>query len=464
MRTLTLRDVMRNARLFGSEFASADWFCWRAFATALSGLAPNEPGMDALIRECTGRDVLPSIPAREAWCIVGRRGGKSRIAALVAVYRACLCTYKLAKGERGVVMVIAADRRQARVVFRYVLGLLNAVPMLAALVVRQTKDAIDLSNGISIEVKTASYKTVRGFTVVACICDELAFWSNEDAADPDAEVLNALRPAMATVPGALLMVISSPYARRGELWRAYQQHFGKDGDVLVWVAPTWRMNPAVPRESGIIAQAYADDDAVASAEYGAEFRRDVESFLSREVIDAATIRGRHELPPLPDISYQAFVDPSGGASDSFTLAIAHGDNGRAVLDVVRETKPPFSPESVITDYAALLKLYRINVVTGDRYAGEFPREQLRKHGVDYEPSAKAKSDIYRDLLPLLNSGRVDLLDVTRLLSQLANLERRTARGGRDSIDHGPKAHDDVANAAAGALLLATQEREPLMFW
>jgi len=42
-----------------------------------------------------------------------------------------------------------------------------------------------------------------------------------------------------------------------------------------------------------------------------------------------------------------------------------------------------------------------------------------------------------------------LLDHPKLLNQLSNLERRTARSGRDNIDHQPGGHDDVANAVAG---------------
>jgi hypothetical protein len=99
----------------------------------------------------------------------------------------------------------------------------------------------------------------------------------------------------------------------------------------------------------------------------------------------------------------------------------------------------------------VLRSYGINRVSGDRYAGEWPREQFRKHGIAYEPSVKPKTDLYRDLLPLLNSRRVALLDNSRLTTQLVGLERRTARGGRDSIDHGPGAHDDLANCVAGVL-------------
>jgi hypothetical protein len=133
-----------------------------------------------------------------------------------------------------------------------------------------------------------------------------------------------------------------------------------------------------------------------------------------------------------------------------TLVIGHrGQGDVVVLDAVRERKPPFSPEDVVENFATLLKSYRVSKVVGDKYAGEWPRERFREHGVQYEPAAKPKSDLYRDLLPLINSRRIELLDDQRLITQLSSLERRTARSGRDSIDHPPGAHDDRANSVAG---------------
>ncbi len=457
---------MLDRAVFGGFFHVASWSAWRAFLVAVFGLNAS-PTEATVIRRCTGRQTLPSTPAREVFCIVGRRGGKSRIAALVALYLACFRDYRqvLAPGERGVVMVIASDRRQARVVKRYISGLLHGVPMFASMVLNETAEGIELTNGIMIEIHTASFRSIRGYTCVAAILDEIAFWPTDEAANPDVEIINALRPAMATVPGALLLAISSPYARRGELWRSYHGHFGKDNDpVLVWQADTRTMNPTVPVE--LIAAAYEEDEAVASAEYGGQFRRDIESFLSREAVEACVIPGRRELPPCSGVRYFAFTDPSGGSQDAMTLAIAHEVEGQAVLDLVREQRPPFSPEEVTREFTDTLKEYDVETVYGDRYGGEWPREQFRKLGVHYMVTDKAKSDLYRELLPRLNSRSVQLLDHTRLVAQLYALERRTARGGRDTIDHAPGGHDDVVNAAAGALVLAAREgaREPFRFF
>ncbi len=246
---------------------------------------------------------------------------------------------------------------------------------------------------------------------------------------------------------------SSPYAKRGVLWTTFRSHYGRDGArVLVWKGATLEMNPTL--DPALVTAAFEDDPANAAAEYGAEFRSDIAAFVSREVIEACTPAGRFEIPRQSGVKYVGFTDPSGGSSDAMVLAVAHREGETAILDAIREVRPPFSPEAVTRDFAAVLKTYGVSTVHGDRYAGEWPRERFSEHGIKYELSDRPKSDIYRDCLPLLNAGRVELLDLPRLATQLINLERRTTRGGRDSIDHPPGAHDDLANAAAGALLLA----------
>jgi hypothetical protein len=332
-----------------------------------------------------------------------------------------------------------------------------SIPLLEGLITRETAETIELgSKRISISIETASFKTIRGRTIVAALCDESAFWSADDSgANPDSEVIAAIKPAMLSIPGSMLFLASSPYSRRGVLWDEYRKHFGKDeSSTLVWQASTQTMNPKAPQS--LIDEMYESDPGRAAAEYGAQFRTDIESFISREAVDAVVVDGLLERPPVFGLDYQAFTDPSGGSSDSMTLAISHRENDRAILDAIREVRPPFSPESVVTEFVTLLKSYSIKTVTGDRYAGLWPRERFLVHGIDYEVSEKTKSDIYRDLLPLINSGQVELLDHPKLTAQLCSLERRTARGGKDSIDHPPGgSHDDVANAAAGALTLAS---------
>ncbi|MBL8599766.1 MAG: hypothetical protein JNL14_18685 [Devosia sp.] len=241
------------------------------------------------------------------------------------------------------------------------------------------------------------------------------------------------------------------HARKGLLYQKWKKHHGKPGNVLVVQAPTWIMNPNLPRDGEFLSEAFTDDPSSAAAEYGAEFRKDIEAYVSIEVVEACVPHGIYERPRQSGVSYRAFVDPSGGSNDSMTLAIAHREGDQALVDAMRERKPPFSPEAVVQDFCDLLTEYGVREVTGDRYAGEWPREQFRKLGVTYKLSEKPRSDLYRDMLPVLNSGRAELLDSPKLVTQLVGLERRVARGGRESIDHAPNGHDDLANAVAGAV-------------
>ena len=156
--------------------------------------------------------------------------------------------------------------------------------------------------------------------------------------------------------------------------------------MLVWQAARREMNATVPQ--AVIDRAHEDDPALAAVEYGAEFRTDVESFVSREAVEACVIPDRRELPPVAGVAYRAFTDPSGGSSDAMTLAIGHRQDETVVVDCVREVTPPFSPESVVTEFVTLLKQYGVHSVVGDRYGGEWPREQFRKLGCEYELSVR----------------------------------------------------------------------------
>jgi hypothetical protein len=444
--------AIRDPKVFGQHFRGDTWDPWLAFLCALFAL-PMTPEQLAIYAKYTGRSAPPSEPLHDAWLICGRRAGKSFVLALVAVFLACFRDWRpfLGPGEVGTIMIIARDRRQARVIKRFVTGLLHAVPMLRRVVEAEAADGITLRNSVVIEIHTASFRAVRGYTLIAALCDEIAFWPTTDtAADPDYEVINALRPGMATIPGAVLLCASSPYARRGALWDAHRRHYGKDGDpILVWQAATRDMNATVPQR--VIDEATESEPARAQAEYGAVFRSDVEAFINREVVQACISTGTYERAPLSSVSYKAFLDFAGGSgTDSMTLAIGHKDGTVVVVDALREVKPPFSPEFAIAQFASLLKGYRIYRVEGDAFGGEFAREPFKKFAISYQVAKKPKSDLYaHHLLPMLNSGRVDLLEHSRAIQQIVALECHTARAGRDKIDHPPGGHDDLANAIAG---------------
>lgn len=453
----------REFRKLWPEFEAPSWAAWGSVEDAIFGEEPKDP---ELVRKVTGRDELPSEQVSEAWIIAGRGAGKSRFVARVAVYFAAGREHERVAGEFIYCGVFAPDRKQAGVTFRYVVGLLKEVPALERLIVRERAQSVELSTGVVIEVVTANKAAPRGRAYALALIEEAAFLPQGDSAEPDTELLRALRPALARVPASLLAVVSSPYARRGELWKTHRKHFGRDDSaaVLVIQAPTRTLNPSFSELE--IERAYAEDPEAAAAEYGANFRRDVAAFISPEVLAAVTIPGRTELPPVPGTRYMAFTDVSGAGADSFALAVGHvedrEDTTVKVVDCLREIRPPLDIDDAVREFAETLKSYAVSRVVGDHYAGEWPPQAFSKAGVDYSQADRPKGALYREMLATLNTASIELPESRRLLAQLASLERRTARGGRDVIDHppGPRCHDDLANAVAGlSYELDTERRQ-----
>jgi hypothetical protein len=371
-----MRDALADADVFGTVLAGESWASWRVLLIALCG-EPLTDDERIIFESLTGRPCEPGRMVEEAFLVIGRRSGKTRAAAILACFLAALCDFDdLAPGERGTVLVLSASLAQAKRAFDYIRGIFSAVPVLRELVVGETADTITLSTGADIEVVPASFRTIRGRTAVAVICDEIAFWRNESnySANPDSEILAAARPALATTGGPLVC-ISSPYARRGEMWLAYKRDYGPEGDPLILIAKaeSRALNPTLPQK--VVDRAYERDPLAAAAEYGAEFRSDIDAFVSLEAVEACVSQRVFERGPLPGVRHTAFVDPSGGSADSFTMAVVHREkDGRVVVDCIRECAPPFSPEKVVSEFSLTLRSYRCSTVVGDRYAGAFPRE------------------------------------------------------------------------------------------
>lgn len=447
-----IRRAMTDAKLFGPELGGESFMAWRALLCGFYGLPLSEEEA-AVWREVTQREELPTEEHDELWLAVGRRGGKSRAAALVATFIAAFMDHrpKLAPGEVATVMLIAGDRQQARTLMRYVRGYFQN-PMLAQLVERQTENGLELSNRSAIEIGTASFRGVRGYTLAAAIGDEIAFWMSEGAS-PDEEIIAALRPALATLGGKLL-AISSPYAKRGALWNAYRRHFGKPGRVLVAQAAARTMNPKLPQR--VVDDAMELDPARASAEYLAQFRSDVDDFLSAEQVAGALRPEPLEQEPKTGTRYHAFVDPSGGGKDEFTLAIGHRDAPGFSVDLVRGRRG--NPAAITAEYCRLIKEYGCSVVYGDRYSGEWSRTEFRRHGIEYRDAPGARSELYLDFLSAIRAGLLDLPPDEVMAKQFTTLERRATRGGRDIIDHAPNSSDDRANAVAGVISVMIAKR------
>jgi hypothetical protein len=362
-------------------------------------------------------------------------------------------TGMLRPGERATVFCIACDRVQAKIVLAFVKGYFAEVPVLRKLVRRELIDGLELTNGVEIIVGTNDYRALRGRTIVCAILDEAAFYAGDEYASSDREVYNAILPGLATVPGSKLVMISTPWKRAGLLYDLWAKYFAKDDpDILVVHGRSTAFNPTLDQR--IIDDALARDPQKAKAEWFAEWRDDLHSFLDPELVEATVGPGVVVRPPVAGVGYHAFADPSGGAQDSFAVAIAHREGESAVLDCVFEKRAPFNPSATVEEIARLLQTYGCHTVTGDRYGAQWIVEAFAMRGIRYEVSERDRSAIYLETLPLFTSGRVRLVDNSRLVNQFAGLERRTFPTGRDRVGRGPHGSDDVCNSVAGALVLA----------
>lgn len=454
----SITAALTDARLLAPYFAGPSWSTWRAVLKAAEGWPLDDDELP-LFKAVAGEREPPRCRVKELVVIAGRRSGKDSIASAIAT-AAATADYSpyLRPGERATVMCMAVDRDQAMLVHRYITGYFRAVPLLAALKAKETADGLELANDVEIVIAPNSFRAVRGRAIAACIMDEAAFWRDDSSANPDHEVYAAVRPGMVTLPGSMLILITTAFRRSGLAYQKWVEHFGKDhADVLCIYGPTPAFNPLIDQAE--IDAALERDPEAAGAEWLSQWRDDLSGFLDRELVEGMVDRGVMVRQPQPSITYTAFCDPSGGRGDSFALAVAHDEGGVSVLDAVREWRSPFVSSEVVREAADLLRQYRATSVTGDRYAAGWVSDAFAKFGIRYMAAEVDASGTYLNFLPLLTSGRVRLLDYPRLVHQLASLERRVGRN-KDVVDHPRGGHDDLAAVAAGALVLAASDAAP----
>jgi hypothetical protein len=458
-------EAIRDENLFRNFFGQTldTWKPWLCALRVIYGLPIKTSYSRKLIRECTGRDPdkLPKDGFKTALLLTGRRSGKSRIAATIGAYASILegLEKRLAAGEYGVVPVVSPSKRQSHVVKDYLRAIFAASPMLTAEIATDRKwEGFTLKNGTKIEMLAGDYRHVRGLSLLCCVVEEICFFGlDEDSrVRSDTELIRALTPSLATTNGRLI-AISSPYARKGWVWKQYQKHFGNDqSDVLIWNAPSRTMNPTLSER--IVKKALAEDYQAAKSEYLGEFRDDVGIFINAELIENLVVHGRQENLPRSGTRYVAFADLSGGRNDASALAIAHRDGRKVILDALDWHPSPHNPHVVIARMIERLREWRVSRVMADAYSAEFAVEAFRGGGITCEKSKKNKSQLYSEILPVLCAGEIELLDHPRLITQLVSLERRTRSGGKDVIDHPPGSHDDLANSVAGVAVQCCAKR------
>ena len=315
---------------------------------------------------------------------------------------------------------------------------------------KNNQNEIELTNGITIGCYPCSYVAVRGITIVAAICDEMAFWPHdESAANPEVEILEALRPGM--VVGAKLIKISTPFRKEGLLFDEFQKRASLD--FPVWQAITKDMHPEY--SAATLEKAQQRDDRKYRREYLAEFSEDVNSWIDPEILAMSVVEDRKELPRMPDTFYLAAVDPGFVHSD-FALVIAHfSPNGQLVIDRLERwrgtKKTPVGFEWTCKQVVAILRDYDINSLWGDQYCAPIISQELQKSGIGYEQFTfdwNTRPRIFGNLKHLLNQRKIELPDDVELLRQLRSLDEKKTNRGQVDVRPSGKGRDDLAVAVA----------------
>jgi len=462
---VTIVDCISPGGVF-SEYFGRDLSSWAGHITILKsiyGLPMTDQELE-FWRTYTNRRT----PAKEGYedviVAAGRRSGKTVISALLCCYECLFGGFdaQLKPGEHAFGMLLASTKKQALEGMHYCKALLRSFEKQVGteVIINEKVEELELYNGLTISVMPVVNASIRGRQVAFAACDEVAFWRDQDAANPAADILLALYPSK--MPSAKLIQISSAWAKWGWFFDLYTEHYGVEGDEILFVqAPTRALNPShrigIVRKMGALFKGRAEDP---NLEFEGEFKDVSEGFLPYDLIVQHMTRpavtgpdGRHK--------YVAFIDSAGGArstGDSYTLAIAHREaDGRVIVDLVQETKPPFDVVEVTKRYAEIVRRFGVWYVTSDNYASEFLTVAWREHGrMKVEKSPLSASELYLDLQQRLQSGLVELCEHETLKLQLQQLRVFREQGGRTRVDHVAygSSHDDVSNACAGAVFVA----------
>lgn len=414
------------------------------------------------------------------WAL-GRRSGKTLMAAVTATYAATMLAseYKrhLRPGEKFFIVSVANTIDQARIALQSVKDLITASQFLKPLIVRDTTDTLELSNGAVFKALPASSRSGRGMACPVVIFDELAHALDTEAGNAAGDSLYAaLSPSVAQFGGlGKILLLSSPWIQQGVFWDLYKQADSGQYPYMQRVnLPTWEVNRNISQDW--LDQEKARDPELFRIEYGAEFTGNVAAFLDGQLIDAAINHDRGVLPPLPRFKgrYYLSLDPAKGNRDAYTACIAHLDGARLVVDLFHQFAPSWGDGKKATVAIALVedwileqhKVYGFTSVVLDQYNSSSTIQRLSGKVKIRELTwtAPTKTEAYSKLRELANAGNLELYPHPKAIQQLKNLTVKYRPNGTWDVSGGSHAAvDDYPSALAGAVLNARQSirRQPV---
>lgn len=385
---------------------------------------------------------------RPNWLLLaGRRGGKSLLSDVIACYESIVPDFGdiLRPGEQRFVIITSTRLDNASLHITNIRHLLRH--KFKKMIVSESKDRLELSNGVVILSLPASARSGRGYTASCVIFDELAHFIDSQGNQSADSVFDAFSPVVATF-GDLgrLVITTTPMARIGIVYDLYDRvNKAELDDWFITHKTSQELNPKVSDRA--VKRAYNRDPLSAATEYGAEFADPIAAYLDGEAINNAI--DRHRKPAIkgdPAQTYAMAIDPA-TQSDRYAFLVAHKDGLRVIVDYAHIMRPPVDPvaaEDLLKDLVRRFKPVNIRCDTASTV------ERLKRdiYQLEYCPFTRPKKlQWYGSLKEALNLGNLSLLDHDDLLDELRNLQ---ISNGVDI--HAPKAgrvtHDDLADCLA----------------
>jgi hypothetical protein len=414
------------------------------------------------------------------WAL-GRRSGKTLMAAVTATYAATMLAdeYKrhLRPGEKFFIVSVANTIDQARIALQSVKDLITASPILKPLIVRDTTDTLELSNGAVFRALPTSSRSGRGMACPVVIFDELAHALDTEAGNAAGDSLYAaLSPSVAQFGGlGKILLLSSPWIQQGVFWDLYKQADSGQYPYMQRVnLPTWEVNRTISQDW--LDQEKARDPQLFEIEYGAQFTGNIAAFLDAQLIDAAINYDRGPLPPLDKFKgkYYLSLDPAKGNRDVYAACIVHYESNRLVVDKFYQFSPTWGDgkkaQVVIAEVEDWIleqhKLYNFAQVVLNQYnsAATIQRLSGKLKIRELTWTAPSKTEAYSKLRELVNAGNLELYFHSKAIQQLKNLTVRYRANGTWDVSGGTGAAvDDYPAALAGGVLNARQgiQRQPI---
>lgn len=415
--------------------------------------------------------------------IIGRRGGKTTLSSMLAIYCAIITNWKpyLQKTPFATVLVLSHSKEFSDEILEIVRNFIESSPVLKRLINTRKKNTINTMNlsipfiekgkivysRVQIKVGAASSKTTRGIAACAVLCDEIAFWNlDENMKETDEKIMRAVRPATKQFgKKAFLIKLSSPGIKQGVLYSEYQK-WNKDTlptSYAVFKAPSWVWNTILPKEE-FIDEFLLDQDGF-DTEYRANFVDSLSNFILPEFVDLAVVKNRKFQPPeakKSPVVYRAAIDAA-YKKDAFTFSVVGHFENRIKQYVLMgwegSKKNPVQAKEVAEYIRTIIKEYGIDEVAADQYSFEPLREIFAQYGitlVEKTFTLTFKKQIYFNLKRLVHSQQIDLLDHEKLTKEIKELVIEQTGSGQIRIGHPAGGSDDYADSTAIAAYLAVE--------